>query len=477
MINWRLKGRRGKVLSIGLVLLGIIVVIGYLTSGNQEEAGKREQEKTRVLKTADLEKEKWRASSEKEIDKLKNSQKELLKEIKSLQDKLSAKEEKEISLSPPPPLSPAKNVFSPPPPPPPPTFGNGKGTLEKIPSQIRVFSPENVSIVSGQAQINPQIEGSTVAKGNWIPSGSFVQGILLSGLDAPTGVQSRSNPYPVLIRLSEPANLPNLRRLDVRECFATGGGYGDLASERAYIRLETISCVLKSGRVIDTQVKGYVAGEDGKVGIRGRLISKQGQFLSRALLAGFASGIGQAFSSFSTVTSIGAGGTVTVGPDELKDMGVVGAGGGVSRAAEKLADYYLKLADEVFPVVEIDSGRTVDVVVLEGKELTPRGRLISGEVEDIIPEGITNSSYESDEEKEPSQIDISYFSNLPPANLPASTSNDVKPKKLGFFQEGDVTKKPDEEKAKERSFLKEDKSGKRSNLELEILKKLEEGKR
>ena len=62
-LNPRLKGRRGKVLSIGLVLLGIIVVVGYLTSGNQEEARKSEQEKTRVLKTADLEKEKWRASS------------------------------------------------------------------------------------------------------------------------------------------------------------------------------------------------------------------------------------------------------------------------------------------------------------------------------------------------------------------------------------------------------------------------------
>jgi conjugal transfer pilus assembly protein TraB len=468
MISSRLKGRRGKVLGIGLVLLGIIIVIALLTSGEEEEARKREQEKTRVLKTADLEKEKWRASSEKEIDKLKKSQKELLKEIKSLKDQLSAKEEKESS-PPLPPLTPGKNVFSPPPPPPPPTFENGKGTLEKLPSQIRMFSPETASIVSGQAQISPQKEEATLGKGNWIPSGSFVKGILLSGLDAPTGVQARSNPYPVLIRLSEPANLPNLRRLDVKECFATGGGYGDLASERAYIRLETISCVLKSGKVIDTQVKGYVAGEDGKVGIRGRLISKQGQFLSRALLAGFASGIGQAFSSFSTVTSIGAGGTVTVGPDELKDIGVVAAGGGVSKAAEKLADYYLKLADEVFPVVEIDSGRTVDVVVLEGKELTPRGRLISGEAKDTIPDDITNS--------EPWEIDISSFSNLPSENLPASTSSDLKPKKLGVFRKGDINKKPEEEKSKERGFLEKNKPKEQRNLELEILKKLEEGKR
>ena len=32
-------------------------------------------------------------------------------------------------------------------------------------------------------------------------------------------------------------------------------------------------------------VKGYVAGEDGKAGMRGRLVSKQGQILANALLA------------------------------------------------------------------------------------------------------------------------------------------------------------------------------------------------
>lgn len=390
-LNPGLKGRRIKILSIALVLLGITVVIGFLTSGKKEEALKKEQGNIRVLTEADLEREKWRASAEKDIDQLRNSQKELVKEVKSLKDKLSSKEQKENSLPPLPP--PPKNVFSPPPPPPPlpPQAFNG-GVMGKTTSAIRVFSPETVSMSSKQTQ-----KEESAAKGNWVPSGSFVKGVLLSGLDAPTGVQSKTNPYPVLIRLSEPANLPNLRRLDVKECFATGGGYGDLASERAYIRLESISCVLNSGKVIDTQVKGYIAGEDGKVGLRGRLVSKQGQFLSRALLAGFASGLGQAFSSFGTVTSLGAGGTVTVGPQQIKDIGIAATGGGVSKAAEKLADYYLKLADEVFPVVEIDSGRTVDVVVLEGKELTPRGRLDSGEANELTQGNVSASSSETKE--------------------------------------------------------------------------------
>ena len=372
-LNPKLR-KRLRILGIGSGILGIVILIGIFTSREDTKSVKKEEkEKVTVLREADLERERWRASAEKEIDELKRVQKEILEKLKSLEEKVSRKEEKELPLPPPPPSSP-KDIFSPPPPPPPPSIRSGG----KEASQIRVFTPEASLPNSPTSQSRPQATPEPNAlKGNWIPSGSFIKGVMLSGLDAPTGVQSRTNPHPVLIRLKEPANLPNLRKLDVRECFVTGGGYGDLASERAYIRLETLSCVLKSGRVIDTQIKGYVAGEDGKVGLRGRVVSKQGQVLSRALLAGFAGGIGSAFSSLGTATTIGAGGTVTVGPQNLKDIGIASVGSGISQAMEKLADYYMKLADQLFPVIEVDSGRTVDVVVLEGKELTPRDTLVS----------------------------------------------------------------------------------------------------
>jgi conjugal transfer pilus assembly protein TraB len=67
-----------------------------------------------------------------------------------------------------------------------------------------------------------------------------------------------------------------------------------VSSERAYIRTESLSCVTAEGTAIDVPIKGYVAGEDGKAGMRGRLVSKQGQLLANALLAGVASGIGHA---------------------------------------------------------------------------------------------------------------------------------------------------------------------------------------
>ena len=43
-----------------------------------------------------------------------------------------------------------------------------------------------------------------------------------------------------------------------------------------------------------------------------------------------------------------------------------GLGGGVGHALDRLAQYYIKLAEQTFPVVEIDAGRDVDVVITKG---------------------------------------------------------------------------------------------------------------
>jgi conjugal transfer pilus assembly protein TraB len=122
---------------------------------------------------------------------------------------------------------------------------------------------------------------------------SFTRGTLLGGLDAPTGGQSQSNPHPVLIRLSDNSVLPNRFRGEYRDCFVIAAGYGDISSERAYLRTENLSCVRADGAALEVKIQGSVYGEDGKVGMRGRLVTKQGQMLANALLAGVVSGIGQ----------------------------------------------------------------------------------------------------------------------------------------------------------------------------------------
>jgi conjugal transfer pilus assembly protein TraB len=198
----------------------------------------------------------------------------------------------------------------------------------------------------------------------YLPSGTFTRAILLGGLDAPTGGQAQRNPQPVLLRLVDNAVLPNHVRSRVKDCFVVGAGYGDVSAERAYIRTESLSCVTRDGTALDVSIKGYVAGEDGKAGMRGRLVSKQGQLLANALLAGVASGIGHAFQQGSTTLSVSPlGATGTIDPGKQLEAGL---GTGVGRALDRLAQYYISLAEKVFPVIEVDAGRTVDVVVTQG---------------------------------------------------------------------------------------------------------------
>ena len=129
----------------------------------------------------------------------------------------------------------------------------------------------------------------------FMPAGSILSGTLITGLDAPTSNQSKQDPFPALLRVKHEAILPNRYRMDIKECFVIASGYGDLSSERAYMRAERISCVKKDGGIIETSMDAYSVGEDGKAGIRGRLVSKNGQLIAMTLLSGFVSGIAQAF--------------------------------------------------------------------------------------------------------------------------------------------------------------------------------------
>lgn len=209
-------------------------------------------------------------------------------------------------------------------------------------------------------------EGAGPTLDNFLPVG-FVSATLLSGLDAPTGGLAQTNPHPVLLRLADNAWLPNRYRQQVRECFVTGAGYGDLSSERAYVRLELLSCVLHTREVMELPVKGYVSGEDGKVGLRGRLVSKQGAMIARALFAGVAGGVGSAIAQSYTQTATSALGTVSNVP--ASDIAEHGIAQGTANALERIADYYIDRANELYPIIEIDGGRQTEVVFNEGVRL------------------------------------------------------------------------------------------------------------
>ncbi|KQW93204.1 hypothetical protein ASC94_11050 [Massilia sp. Root418] len=203
---------------------------------------------------------------------------------------------------------------------------------------------------------------------SYLPVG-FIRGETLSGIAAPTGGQAQANPLPVLIRLLDNAVLPNHYRGEVKECFVIASGYGSISASRAYLRTVNLSCVRRDGRALEVKIDGNVHGEDGMLGLRGRLVTMQGQMLANALRAGIVSGIGQGFAQGGATYSATPFGTLTTGPEGMDERMRRGVAGGVGRALDNLANYYIKLAEETFPVIEVFAKRQVDIVLTKGIRL------------------------------------------------------------------------------------------------------------
>ncbi|MEZ5934828.1 MAG: TrbI/VirB10 family protein [Alphaproteobacteria bacterium] len=199
-----------------------------------------------------------------------------------------------------------------------------------------------------------------------LPATSILTGTLITGLDAPTGAQAQGEPLPVLLRLKKEAILPNRFKADVRECFALLGAYGDLSSERAHMRGETMSCVLNDGTILEQPLKAFAVGEDGKEGPRGRLVRREGTFIARALLVGFLEAAANAFDD-NQVALIGGGASYDIEGAQAAATSLGGAAAG--NALGRVADWYIDQAFQLFPVIEIDAGREIDVVLTSTFEM------------------------------------------------------------------------------------------------------------
>lgn len=202
----------------------------------------------------------------------------------------------------------------------------------------------------------------------YIPSNTFVKGILIGSLSANTGGNASSDPTPVLIRLTNLAQLPNEFKSNLKSCMVGGSGWGDLSTERVKVRLTTLSCVLKSGKAIDIPVDGYINGEDAKAGVKGVVVSHSGTIAAKAALAGFLQGmgqVGQAMGQTQTITPLG-GVTTTVSPTQAL---YAGGGAGVYQAGSNLSQYYMNMLTQISPAIEVSAGRHITVIFIKGIEL------------------------------------------------------------------------------------------------------------
>lgn len=399
------------------IFVGVILGISFVHQPKEEvvieEPTKRGQAGT-VLPNIDRDRENWIVRSDalfqrqqKDIEDLKKSTEndhkqldDLIQAIKNSGGTISNNPDGTVSLKLPQPEKDPSPVLPPAPKPapapqlpqvPPPPIPGTEG-LQPAPSipepalapTIRSFKPAETSALVSPGGVKPVGAPATTGVGTgqtipgmltqqrigireddiWIPSGTFIKARLLSGVMAPTGARASQSPHPVLLELMEDGIAPNHNRVPTKGCFVVASAVGDLSSERAMLRTETLSCVRDDKSTVDSELRGTVADENGINGIRGTLVSKQGGLLAQSLLAGFAKGISDVMRYQSTNIMVGPGGMVSsIDPSQAVRGGALG---GVSNSMDRLAQFYVELANEIFPVIEVSAGRTVDVIVTRG---------------------------------------------------------------------------------------------------------------
>lgn len=210
---------------------------------------------------------------------------------------------------------------------------------------------------------------------NYVAQGSYASGILIQAVDASVGLSSQEDPRPVLIRLSGEAISASYKRkkekTDVSGCIITAGAMGDISSERVYIKLSKMTCSRRSGKVFEIEVKGYVSGL-GKAGIRGVVVERNWDKLSKAFVSGLVSGFGSSYSqSLQPPAAITSSGVVLTQAQSLGNAMKQGAGKGIEKSGNTLSDYMMKRAEQIQPVISIPSGVEIEVVFLEGFSLEP----------------------------------------------------------------------------------------------------------
>ena len=214
-----------------------------------------------------------------------------------------------------------------------------------------------------------QVTKAPVSSYNYLPATSYVSGHLLGGIAVSTSVTTASEPIPVIIKLTSRGNLPKDFAVDIKQCRLLASCYGDISSERAIIRAEELVCEDKEmGLITSTNVAGVIYGDDGANGIRGTVVSMSEKHLKNAMIGGVLSGFSNSAKGQNAfdITSLGAVSTKKKGMREMAQEGMLG---GVSSAAEKLADYHIKLAENISPVILVPGGTKVDVMFTKSVEI------------------------------------------------------------------------------------------------------------
>lgn len=210
---------------------------------------------------------------------------------------------------------------------------------------------------------------------DYVPPNAHAPATVYVGVDAATGKAAQADPQVAAFIITGPAKHVEVngkvQTTDLKGCIVNGAASGDLSTERVFIKLQKMTCPLEGGRVSVSEVKGHVTSK-GKAGVRGTVVSREGDLLTKAMIAGLAQGIGQGASAFSqSGIGIGAGGGLQSNAPDLKDIGIGAVGAGVAQSGQSVSEYVLERAKAYDPVVQMPTGIEVELVFIEGTLLRP----------------------------------------------------------------------------------------------------------
>jgi conjugal transfer pilus assembly protein TraB len=265
----------------------------------------------------------------------------------------------------------------PPPPPPPPSYYTEpvKPPEEYKPKINRVERKDeqskadsNLLAQSGMSDIPPVVnpEKEKPAEGKrtvYLPAGTTLKGRIINSFPAPVGGEK----FPaVLIELDGYARLPNNYRLDLSRCLVIAKGEGSYVLERAKLETYKLSCILRNGKVIEVSPKGMViSGEDGLEGVKGKFLNVNREqlltYFGGTTLSGFFSALQQGQITKQTTPF----GTTT----DIKNEFLYALYGSLAQTWNEFAKFYLEQAKQIVPVVVVQAGVPVYIVLVDGVSL------------------------------------------------------------------------------------------------------------
>uniref|UniRef100_A0A7C5X1R8 Uncharacterized protein n=1 Tax=Thermocrinis ruber TaxID=75906 RepID=A0A7C5X1R8_9AQUI len=270
---------------------------------------------------------------------------------------------------------------SPPPPPPPPPSSTPlytepvKPPEEYKPKINRVERKDeqskadgNLLAQSGMSDVppaaKPEKEKPTEGKRTvYLPAGTTLKGRIINAFPAPVGGEK----FPaVLIELDGHARLPNNYRLDLSRCLVIAKAEGSYVLERAKLETYKLSCILKNGKVIEVSPKGMViSGEDGLEGVKGKFLNVNREqlltYLGGTTVSGFFSALQQGqITKYSTAFGI---------TTDIKNEFLYALYGSLAQTWNEFAKFYLEEAKKIVPVVVVEAGMPVYIVLVDGVSL------------------------------------------------------------------------------------------------------------